>query len=287
MLTTTGTITVNTELTASTLTKKYDDILSFSVKDHLKIGEVKISLNPQQAGALDLAWMTIGGESKDYAIKYGRTQETLEAVTFTTEQKATLTGFSYGKSYFFQILATTPEHLPEGLPSQVIQFDLPILGGEGSLGSALTSSSLTTDEPLESTGTTLHPAAPVIVDQPTCVVKNIQFGTKKIGNKYYLTRNKVKNVEKYLVYRSDFADGSNKQFVGETEVPRFEYPFDTTAEEDIYAYYSVEAICTDGKKFVVANAEKVKVGPLEDMMLILACTFLFYLMYKLYTYRVD
>lgn len=279
MLTATGTITVNTELTASTFTKNYDDILNFSVKDHLKIGEVKISLNSQQAGALDFAWLTLGGESKDYAIKYGRSQENLEAVAFTTEQKATLTGFSYGKSYFFQILATTPEHLPEGLPSQVIQFDLPILGGEGLSGQVLSGSLLTSDEP--------HPVAPVIVDQPTCVVKNIQFGTKKIGNKYYLTRNKVKNVEKYLVYRSDFADGSNKQFVGETEVPRFEYPFDTTAEEDIYAYYSVEAICTDGKKFVVANAEKVKVGPLEDMMLILACTFLFYLMYKLYTYRVD
>lgn len=127
MLTSTGTITLNTELIASTLTKKYDDILSFSVRDHIRIGEVKISLNPHIAKTLDLAWITLGGTSKDYAIKYGPNKEELAGLAFTQEPKATLSGFSYGKSYFFQILATTPEHIPEGLPSEVIQFDMPIL----------------------------------------------------------------------------------------------------------------------------------------------------------------
>lgn len=91
------------------------------------------------------------------------------------------------------------------------------------------------------------------------MVKNIHFTTKKIGNKYYLVRNQVQNVQKYLVYRSDFADGSNRQFVGETIVPRFEYPFDKTSEEDIYAYYRIEAICSDAKNLVLTEAEKVKV----------------------------
>lgn len=118
------------------------------------------------------------------------------------------------------------------------------------MAQALSGNLLTTDEP--------HPVAPVI-DVPTCMVKNIKFSTKKIGNKYYLVWNQVQNVQKYLVYRSDFADGSNRQFVGETTVPRFEYPFDTTAEEDIYAYYTVEALCSDGEKLVLTEAEKVKV----------------------------
>ena len=97
---------------------------------------------------------------------------------------------------------------------------------------------------------------------------------------------KEKNVDKYLIYRSEFADGSDKKFVGETEIPRFEYPFDKTSKEDVYAYYSVEAVCSNGEKLVLAESEKVKVGPLEDMLMILASTFLFYLMYKLYTYRI-
>ena len=74
--------------------------------------------------------------------------------------------------------------------------------------------------------------------------------------------------------------------MGETEIPRFEYPFDKTSKEDVYAYYSVEAVCQNGDKLVLTEAEKVKVGPLEDMLVILAATFLLYLMYKLYIYRV-
>ncbi len=276
MLNLVGENVLNIELTAAAQHKSYENILSFSVKDALKIGEVRLSLNPKTASTIDLEWATLWGESKDYAVKYGLTEDNLAGVVFTTEPKASLSGFSYGKSYFFQILATTPEHIPEGVPSDIVQFDLPILGGTGSLATALTGGLLTTDEP--------HGTA--ILDQPLCFVKNIQVTTKKIGNKYYLVWNKVKNVEKYLIYRSEFADGSDRKFVGETEVPRFEYPFDRTSEEDVYAYYSVEAVCSNGEKLVLTEAEKVKVGPLEDMLMILASTFLLYLMYKLYTYRV-
>ena len=70
MLTTTGEIIVNAELIASELTKKYDKVLSFSVIDHIRIGEVSISLNPNLAGTLDLSLGTLGGESSDYAVKY-------------------------------------------------------------------------------------------------------------------------------------------------------------------------------------------------------------------------
>ena len=83
-------------------------------------------------------------------------------------------------------------------------------------------------------------------------------------------------MEKYLIYRSEYEDGSDRQFVGESLVPRYEYPFDNTAEEDIYAYY---------EQLVLTKAEKVKVGPFEDMLMILACTFLIYLMYRLYHYN--
>lgn len=281
-LTTTGEIIVNAEFIASELTKKYDKVLSFSVRDHIRIGEVRISLNPNLAGTLDLSWVTLGGESSDYAVKYWLEKDQLIATAFTKKPQATLSGFSYGKSYFFQVLATTPEHVPEGLPSQVIQFDMPILSGTAATVDPLTSGGLPSD-PADPADPDSHDVA--VLDKPLCVVKNIQFSTKKIWNKHYLVRNKVANVEKYLIYRSEYEDGSDRQFVGESLVPRYEYPFDNTAEEDIYAYYDVEAICNDGEQLILTKAEKVKVGPFEDMLMILACTFLIYLMYRLYHYN--
>lgn len=85
------------------------------------------------------------------------------------------------------------------------------------------------------------------------------MSTKKIGNKYYLVRNKIENATKYLVYKSDFADNSDKAFLGETDLTRFEYPFDKTVEEAVYAYYTVEALCADGNKAVLTDAKKVQV----------------------------
>lgn len=66
---------------------------------------------------------------------------------------------------------------------------------------------------------------------------------------------------------------------------RFEYPFDKTVEDEVYAYYTVEALCVDGNKIVLTNAQKVQVGPVEDMMLVFALTMLGYLLYRLYYYR--
>lgn len=101
-----------------------------------------------------------------------------------------------------------------------------------------------------------------------------------------MTWRAVENATSYRVYTSDFADNSNKAFLGETQLPRFEYPFDKTIEDERYAYYTVEAICADGERLVLTDAKKVQVGPLEDMMLILASTALVYLMYRLYNYNV-
>lgn len=127
LLTTTGTLQLNAELIAGTTNKSYENILNFPVKDYIKIGEVKLSLNPNVAATLDLSWTVVGGKSKDYAIKYGLEKDNLAGVLFTQEPKASIGGLAYGKTYFFQIMATTPEHVPEGLPTEVIQYDLPIL----------------------------------------------------------------------------------------------------------------------------------------------------------------
>ena len=276
MLTQTWSLDIASELSAGpTLVKKYDKMLTLEVADNIQIGEVKIQALTTLAGAIQLDWKVIGGSSPAYAIQYGMNKDELAWTAITTGTVAMLSGFTYGKDYFFKIQPLNTANIPDGVPSDVLEFTMPIASGTGPNQTALSASGLEM--------TPDHPTAAL----PTCVVKNIKVSTQKIGNKYYLVRNKVENATKYLVYKSDFADNTDKSFLGETELTRFEYPFDKTSKEDVYAYYSVEALCADGNKAVLTEAQKVKVGPVEDMMLILTLTMLGYLIYRLYSYRSD
>lgn len=276
MLTQTGSLDIASELSAGpTLSKKYDKMLTLEVADNTQIWEVKIQALTTLAGAIQLDWKVIGWSSPAYAIQYGLTKDDLGGTAITKETTATLSGFTYGKDYFFKIQPLNIQNIADGLPSDVLEFTMPIASWTGPNQTALSASGLEM--------TPDHPTAAL----PTCVVKNIKVSTQKIGNKYYLVRNKIENATKYLVYKSDFADNSDKSFLGETELTRFEYPFDKTSKEDVYAYYTVEALCADGNKAVLTEAQKVKVGPVEDMMLILTLTMLGYLIYRLYSYREE
>ena len=276
MLTQTGSLDIASELSAGpTLNKKYDKMLTLEVADNTQIWEVKIQALTALAGAIQLDWKVIGWSSPAYAIQYGLTKDDLAGTAITKETTATLSGFTYGKDYFFKIQPLSIQNIADGLPSDVLEFTMPIASWTGPNQTALSASGLEM--------TPDHPTAAL----PTCVVKNIKVSTQKIGNKYYLVRNKIENATKYLVYKSDFADNSDKSFLGETELTRFEYPFDKTSKEDVYAYYTVEALCADGNKAVLTEAQKVKVGPVEDMMLILTLTMLGYLIYRLYSYREE
>ena len=276
MLTQTGSLDITSDLSAGpTLSKKYDKMLTLEVADNTQIWEVKIQALTTLAGAIQLDWKVIGWSSPAYAIQYGLTKDDLGGTAITKETTATLSGFTYGKDYFFKIQPLNIQNIADGLPSDVLEFTMPIASWTGPNQTALSASGLEM--------TPDHPTAAL----PTCVVKNIKVSTQKIGNKYYLVRNKIENATKYLVYKSDFADNSDKSFLGETELTRFEYPFDKTSKEDVYAYYTVEALCADGNKAVLTEAQKVKVGPVEDMMLILTLTMLGYLIYRLYSYREE
>lgn len=276
MLTQTGSLNIASDLSAGpTLSKKYDKMLTLEVADNTQIWEVKIQALTTLAGAIQLDWKVIGWSSPAYAIQYGLTKDDLAGTAITKETTVTLSGFTYGKDYFFKIQPLNIQNIADGLPSDVLEFTMPIASWTGPNQTALSASGLEMAPD--------HPTAAL----PTCIVKNIKVSTQKIGNKYYLVRNKIENATKYLVYKSDFADNSDKSFLGETELTRFEYPFDKTSKEDVYAYYTVEALCADGNKAVLTEAQKVKVGPVEDMMLILTLTMLGYLIYRLYSYREE
>ncbi|NOZ44851.1 MAG: hypothetical protein GXP45_07050 [bacterium] len=107
---------------------------------------------------------------------------------------------------------------------------------------------------------------------------------EQIGDKYYLSRDAVDNVKKYVVYRSDFPGTllSDMQKVGETTDTKFEYPFNPNADHDTYAYYAVQAICSNGSALQLGSVKKVKVGPVDNVLLLLAMIALLYVGYRLH-----
>ena len=299
-LTATGDQVVNVQVTAATEPILYTWLYYFTVEDNIKIVNLKIYADETTNWLIHLEWETAGWVSDDYAVTYW-IKGTKEEDAWTDFAKWPNHDVRVGpwQTYLFRVYATTAEHVAEWIPSEISELRYDWLG-TGEITTDPLVSKPRPDDP-EDTGHSSAETGEVIIekpwiveeeeehyvpDAPTCIITSIQFDTEKIGNKNYLIWSPIKNVEKYLIYKSDFADWSNKKYVGETDLPRFEYPFDANAKEEIYAYYSIEAVCTDWKKMMVSEANKVQVWPFEDMMLILIATVLLYLMYRIYTYRI-
>jgi hypothetical protein len=118
--------------------------------------------------------------------------------------------------------------------------------------------------------------------EPRCTVQNISTRTTKVWNNYYLIRDKVENVKKYIVYSSASPDGSNKVKVYETTDTSYEYPFDYTAKEEQYMYFRIVWICDDWEKLELTWATKIQVWPAENFFLLMCLTFLIYFWIKLF-----
>lgn len=116
------------------------------------------------------------------------------------------------------------------------------------------------------------------------MVVGIVVTSQQIGEKYYLVRSGVTNIDKYVIYRSDFetSEVSSMQKVGETTGTMFEYPFNKLSKKEVYAYYLVEGICKDGTTLKMDNVKKIQVGPAENILLVILITLFAYTIYKLY-----
>jgi hypothetical protein len=58
---------------------------------------------------------------------------------------------------------------------------------------------------------------------------------------------------------ADTPNPPQKQKLLETTETRYEYPFDLSSEEDIFAYFRVDATCDDGQVLQLTSAKKVQV----------------------------
>jgi hypothetical protein len=142
-------------------------------------------------------------------VQYGTSDNLLNQFVIVPTNQITIENLTVGQTYFFQITALDENENAIGPASAITQA--------------------------------------VIGEELTCIVKGITLTGEKIGDKYYLVRSAVQNVDKYIVYRSDFEtnDTTKMQKAGETTGTMFEYPFNKLSKKDEYAYYVVEAMCKD------------------------------------------
>ena len=121
-----------------------------------------------------------------------------------------------------------------------------------------------------------------VIPWRSCSQDHVSVRTKKIGDSYYLVRDKIENVKKYIIYSSLTPDWKNKTKIYETTDTSYEYPFDHTAKEDVYMYFWIIWICEDWEELELTWATKVQVWPTENFFLLMCLTFLIYFWIKLF-----
>lgn len=108
----------------------------------------------------------------------------------------------------------------------------------------------------------------------TCKIDNIK--TKVIVNKWkhYLTWDKVEWAVKYVVFK--WEDETNLSKISELTWTQYEFPFDSNAKENKYAYFVVKAVCDDGTMQQIDKVKKVKVWPADWLLYALIIAIILY-----------
>jgi len=242
-----GVLTVDVDLIVLGQTNTYTGVTRVIIEEWVGIGRIRLYSDSIDKTKLNITREKIG-DIPQYKIDYGTNKDNLNLSIVVQINEAIIENLVVGETYFFRI---TP-------------LDI--------VGNTIGTSSETTEIK--------------IGEDISCVVIGITISTGQIGDKYYLMRSGIQNVEKYIIYRSDFEtnDKSQMQKIGETENTMFEYPFNPNAKEFSYAYYMVEAVCKDGTHLKIDNVKKVVVGPAENIMLLLLISLFGYMTYRLYNY---
>jgi hypothetical protein len=187
-------------------------------------------------------------DAKKYKIMYWTDQGNLNLSDIVTTKEVSIEGLQENTTYYFRIIPLDQNENEAGTASDIVQA---------------TPGQATTDS--------------------TCTVQWIKIADIQIWDKYYLSRSGVSNVDKYLIYKSDFetADINQMQKVWETTDTKFEYPFNRASKTDKYAYYMVQASCKDGKAILMDSVKKIKTWPAETMALMVFIALFVYSIYRL------
>lgn len=245
-----GNLQVDIDLIVLGQTKSYTGVATIVVKQGVAIGKVRLYSDSIDKTKLNVTRETIGS-TPQYKIEYGTSKNNLDLATKVLTNEIVIENLKIGDIYYFQISPLDSTGNINGTPSEVTEIQ--------------------------------------IWETATCTVKGIEITTQQIGEKYYLVRTGVINIDKYIIYRSDFetSETSKMQKVGETTGTMFEYPFNKLAEKEWYAYYLVEGVCKDGTTLKIDNVKKIVVGPAENIILIILISLFWYTIYKLYGFSKD
>ncbi len=239
-----GELDISVVLIAWWTTKNYDDVAHIGVEENITIANVRFHSVWVDWASVNVSWDPIGDAPK-YSIAYGTDQNSLQKTIDVSSTQVLVENLQIDTIYYFQITPLDDGLHASGEPSEVIEYN------------------------------------PRDV-YSSCVVKWIIVQSEKIWDNYYLTRDTVENVNKYEIYKSDRENMSDRKKIWEVTETRFEYTFNKHAERDQYAYYQVEAVCSDGTNVTIDEAKKVKVWPFENTILIIIITLFLYSMYRLY-----
>ena len=236
-----GNIDISLSLTENSNEKIYEKIESIFVEENTAITNIKFTSTGVDGTQVIVSRETIWSVDK-YKINYGTGKNDLTSSEIVSSSTILINNLQKDILYYFQIIPMDAESHNSWDPSEVVEY---------------------------------HPTS------VSCVVKGIKVRKEQIWDNYYLVRDPVENVSSYEVYKSDWADMTDARLVWHLTWTRFQYLFDKDAKKDEYAYYQVQAICLDWTSIIVDKAQKVKVWPVENMLLIIIISIFVYSLYRL------
>ncbi|MEF2175759.1 MAG: hypothetical protein V3575_04780 [Candidatus Absconditabacteria bacterium] len=247
-----GIYPISLDITNDGVSKKYENRGEMEVLKGTSnsIGEVTVKQEPGITNEVKLDWQ-FSGTIDQYLIKYGTSKDKFELEVTSSINSVAIKNLDPSKVYYAQIFPIAMNGTQDGIPSNLVTIE--------------------------------------IVHGSACVIQGIELDTKQINGKNYLVWDKVDGASKYIIYKSDSDPDGNKNNmvkVGETTELMFEYPFDINSKKDIYSYYSVYANCSNGELQIDA-VKKVKVGPMDTLLLMLLISFFFYGMFRLYGFSKE
>ena len=234
-------IDISVSLMDNSNEKIYENVDSINIKEDISIWNIQFTSTGVDWTQVIISWESVWNIAK-YQISYGTWRDNLDSSEIVTSSTILIDNLKRDVSYYFQITPMDAESHSSWDPSDIVEYRSAI--------------------------------------QP-CVVKWIKVKKEKIWDNYYLVWSPVENAISYEVYRSDWADMTDARLVWNLTGTRFQYLFNPDAEKDEYAYYQVQANCPDWTSVIVDKAQKVKVWPVENLLLIIIISLFVYSLYRL------
>ena len=270
-------ISLETSSSNNSLNKTYDDVKKFKVWDMPKIINVKTELDMENRTA-DITWEIENGEASSYLVNYWFDWTNLSGEEWRDTESILFENVPYESTWNLTITPYWDNLSKHWVASKTVQFVISKTGWSN----VCWDWKLDYGESCDVCPQDCQDTWVKVSLSSTCMVQNISTHTEKIGDSYYLVWDKVDNVSKYIIYSSTRPDWSDKVKVYETTDTSYEYPFDKTAEEDIFLYFWIVWICDDGMQLELTWATKVQVWPAENFFLLLCLTLLIYSWIKLF-----